>query len=371
MPKFADLPPLPLPDGITSRQVDTDTGMAQHVLESGDPSEPLLMLLHGFPEIAYSWRQVMPSLAEAGYWVVAPDLRGYGRTTGWENGYDCELQAFAMLNLVRDNIALIRALGRDTAHAMVGHDWGSPLTAWTALIRPEIAPRIVLMSAPHQGVPEIVRRWDPVHADMLKLDRPRKHYTRYYSERSANDDMIYASQGLHDFLRAYYHMKSGNWTSNTPHALEGWTATELAKLPKYYVMDAGETMAETVAHEMPGKAEIKACKWLSESDMAVYATEFARTGLQGGLNWYRCHTGETFRRDLSVFHGRKIEVPTTFLAGRQDWGWAQGPGLLDAMENEACADYRGSHLIDGAGHWVQQERPDEVLRLILDFLDKT
>jgi len=110
---------------------------------------------------------------------------------------------------------------------------------------------------------------------------------------------------------------------------------------------------------------------MTEAEMAVYAAEFARTGLQGGLNWYRCQTSPAFRRDYSVFHGRRIEVPVTFLAGRQDWGWAQVPGALQAMETRASADYRGTHLIDGAGHWVQQEQPEAVVRHVLAFLDET
>ena len=363
--------PLPLPTSLSSYQIKTGSGLTQHILEAGDPGKPLIILMHGFPEIAYSWRYVMPALAEAGYWVVAPDNRGFGRTKGWENGYDCDLSSFSMINLVRDNLALIKALGRENVHLMVGHDFGASLTAWSALIRPDIIKRIVLMSAPFTGAPKISQSQDQIYSDLLALERPRKHYRYYFSERLANDDMAKAPQGLHNFLRAYFHMKSGDWDGPLPHPLSAWTANELAKLPKYYVMEANKTMAETVASEMPIKSSIANCKWLSEADLGVYANEFARTGLQGGLNWYRCGTSESFRRELSVFEGCQIGVPATFLAGRRDWGWAQVPGAMKLMEDYICKDYRGTHLIDHAGHWVQQERSDAVIRVILKFLRET
>ncbi len=364
---MTELAPLALPDPITARFIDTGTGLTQHVLEAGDRNRPLLMLMHGFPEIAYSWRRVMPALAEAGYWVVAPDLRGGGRTTGWTNAYDTDLRPFSMLRLVRDNIALMRALGRGRADAMVGHDFGSPLTAWTALVRPDISGPVMLMSSPFSGAPAIAEREDAIHRDLLALSRPRKHYQWYYSERPANRDMVDAPQGLHAFLRAYYHMKSADWAGNAPFELGGWTAPEIAQMPTYYIMDAGETMAETVAHEMPGADEIAANRWLPEADLAVYAGEFGRTGFQGGLNWYRARLDAELERDHSVFHGSQIQVPVRFVAGKQDWGWAQFPGALDALATRATADYRGTGLIDGAGHWVQQEQPEAVAAEILEF----
>ena len=366
-----DLQPLPLPTGIRSHQIKTDSGLTHHILEAGNSRNPLIILMHGFPEIAFSWRYVMPSLAEAGYWVVAPDHRGCGRTEGSETGYDCDLSSFSMFNLVRDNLALISALQREHVHLMVGHDFGSSLTAWLALIRPDVVRRIVLMSAPFSGAPKISQSHDLINSDLLALEMPRKHYRYYYSERRANDDMVKAPQGLHDFLRAYFHMKSGDWDGPLPQPLEAWTSNELEKLPKYYVMEANKTMAETVADAMPIKSSIANCKWLTEADLGVYTSEFARTGLQGGLNWYRCGISETFRRELSVFEGCRIEVPAMFLAGRRDWGWAQVPGAIKLMEDYICEDYRGTYFIDHAGHWVQQERADAVIRLILKFLRET
>jgi pimeloyl-ACP methyl ester carboxylesterase len=223
------------------------------------------------------------------------------------------------------------------------------------------------MSAPFGGPPAIEQKHDPVHDDLLRLDPPRKHYQWYYSTREAERDMLEARQGLHACLRAYFHMKSADWP-NRPHRLAGWRADELAKLPTYYVMRADEDMAQTVAHEIPDADAVAACEWMPEAAMAVYAAEFARTGLQGALNSYRCSTLPSFQRDLSVFHGRRIDVPATFICGAQDWGWAQFPGALEAMEARATADWRGTHLIDGAGHWVQQEQPAAVVERLLRFL---
>ncbi len=360
-----DLPPLPLPDGIGAARVATASGLEQHYLQAGEPGRPMLLLLHGFPELAFSWRRVMLPLAGAGFHVVAPDQRGYGRTTGWEGGYDCDLSAFGMFSLVRDAVAFGRALGRPV-HAVIGHDYGARVAAWAALLRPDVFPRLAAMSSPFGGPPPIAQGPDPVHDALRRLDPPRKHYQWYYSTQQAERDMLEAPQGLHAFLRAYFHMKSADWP-NRPHRLESWRAEELAMLPTYYVMRADENMAQTVAHEMPERAPGGGPGWLPDAALAVYAAEFARTGLQGALNSYRCSTSPRFLRDLSAFHGRRIEVPAAFICGAQDWGWAQFPGALEAMETTATADWRGTHLVEGAGHWVQQEQPEAVVALLLDF----
>ena len=369
------LPPLPLPAGISSSQIETESGLHQHILQAGNPEHPLLLLLHGFPELAFSWRRVIVPLAEAGFHVVAPDLRGYGRTEGWvaewTGNTDTDLANWTIPMHVRDTVALVRALGRSETFATIGHDFGSHVTALAALLRPDVHRRAVSMSGPYGGCPPIAVRHNPVHEDMLALDRPRKHYQWYYSTEPANRDMVLCEQGIHAFLRAYFHMKSADWAENKPHALTGFTATELAKMPTYYIMDAGEDMAETVAHHMPSDAEIAACEWMPDSDMAVFAAEYGRTGFQGGLQSYRCRTAPRYQQDLSVFHGLQTHVPVTFFAGRQDWGWAQFPGALEGMETTATTDYRGTQLVDGAGHWLQQEQPEATVRLILDFLNAT
>jgi pimeloyl-ACP methyl ester carboxylesterase len=127
-------------------------------------------------------------------------------------------------------------------------------------------------------------------------------------------------------------------------------------------------MAATVAEEMPSPAAIAACEWLPDRELAFYAGEYARTGFQGGLQWYRCGTTEQFIADMETFSGRTIDVPSCFISGRQDWGIYQRPGAIEAMQASACTDMRAVHLIEQAGHWVQQEQPDDVSRLLLAFI---
>jgi pimeloyl-ACP methyl ester carboxylesterase len=359
---------LPVPAGIRSRFVEGVNGLRVHVLEAGDPSAPGVLLLHGFPELAYSWRKVMLPLAAAGYHVMAPDQRGYGRTTGWDPDYDGDLASYHLLNLARDALGVARALGH-TEVQLAGHDFGSMVAAWCALVRPDVFRSVALMSAPFGG-PAALQAGAPekILAELAALPRPRKHYQAYYCTREANRDMLECAQGLPAFLRAYFHVKSADWKANRPHPLASWSAAEVAKMPTYYIMDLHENMAQTVAREMPTPGEIAACRWLPEEDLAVYAAEFRRTGLQGGLQWYRARWAPPLARLLEIFAGRTIDVPACFISGQSDWGNHQRPGELEAMATKVCSAYRGTHLVDGAGHWVQQEQPEAVAGLLRDFL---
>ena len=376
-----------LPAGVTARFVEGVNGLRMHVLEAGaGAGRPLLMLLHGFPELAWSWRKVMPALAEGGYHVVAPDQRGYGLTTGWADGYETDLRPFGMLGLVRDAVGLVAALGHDRAAGLIGHDFGSPVAAWAALLRPDIFRAVALMSAPFGGPPDLPEAArgagrpggggavgaPPSGGGLAEaradLPQPRKHYQHYYATRDADADMRHAPQGLHAFLRAYYHVKSADWPGNQPHALADWSAVELAQLPTYYVMDLARTMAETVAPHMPPPAQVAACEWLTEADLAVYAERFAATGFQGGLNWYRAAQAPAIVTEQQLFAGRGIEVPACYIAGAADWGIYQSPGALERMEQAGCRRFLGRHLVPNAGHWVQQEQPDATARLLRAFL---
>jgi pimeloyl-ACP methyl ester carboxylesterase len=327
------LPPLPLPPGIRSRIVSNINGLAIHFLESGFETKdrPCILLLHGFPELAYSWRKIMLPLAPAGYHVVAPDQRGYGRTAGWDDAYDGDLDAFRLPNLVRDALGLVSALGYRSVAAVIGHDFGSIVTAYCAVIRPDVFRSVVLMSAPFPGPPPLpfntaeeaaqpvasTPSRDDVFQGLAKLDRPRKHYQQYYQTRDANDSMWKAPQGIHDFLRAYFHFKSADWKPNRPFKLSAFTATELAKMPTYYIMDLDKGMAETAAEQMPSAQEIATCRWFTDADLTVYAGEFARTGFQGGLQWYRCtFGGGKYTAELETLSGRTIDVPACLFRAR-------------------------------------------------------
>ncbi len=380
------LPQAVLPAGVRARMIDNGNGLTMHVLEAGweEADRPLVLLLHGFPELAYSWRAVLPALAGAGYHVVAPDQRGYGRTTGWTADFDGDLRPFRMLNLVRDALGLVWALGRREVAAVFGHDFGSTVAGWCAIARPDVFRRVALMSAPFAGPPPVpgaaaagvgdaaarplAEKAADIHAALAALPRPRKHYQWYYSTRAANDDMRHCPQGLRNFLRAYFHVKSADWTRNEPRRLEGWTAESLAEMPTYYIMDLDRNMAQTVVDELPSAAAIDANAWLSESAMDVYVDEYARTGFQGGLQWYRCQTGSQFVAEAQLFAGRTIDVPAMFVAGEADWGTFQKPGDLERLTGPLTRDWRGVNLVPGAGHWVQQEQPAAVVELMIRFL---
>ena len=368
-----------LPAGVRSRFVHGVNGLRVHVLEAGfDGGRPALLLLHGFPELAYSWRNVLAPLADAGYHVFAPDMRGYGRTTGWDADYDGDLASFRRLNVVRDALGLVRAFGYREVAAVVGHDFGSPIAAWCARIRPDVFRSAALMSAPNGGAPTLPfdTADDPPAApappgptlfdDLAALPRPRKHYQQYYRTREADANMRRAPQGLHAFLRGYYHYKSADWPGNRPFRLAARTAAEMAKMPTYYIMDLADGMAETVARHMPSAGHAAANTWLPDDALRVYTEEYGRTGFQGGLNHYR--SGGIGAAEQQLFAGVTIDQPSIFIAGAADWGSYQSPGALERMQEQACTDMRGVHMVEGAGHWVQQEQPEETVRLLVEFL---
>jgi pimeloyl-ACP methyl ester carboxylesterase len=385
---LAGLPPYgngTLAPAIRSRTVAGVNGLTVHILEAGHETSgrPAVLLLHGFPELAYSWRKVMLPLAAAGYHVIAPDQRGYGRTTGWDGAYDADPDPFRMLNMIRDALGLVLALGYREVAAVVGHDAGSPVAAWSALVRPDVFRSVVMMSSPFAGPPDLpfdtangaapprpAPTDDELDAELAKLDPPRKYYQNYQRTRGANDDMLHAPQGLHAFFRAYYHYKSDDWKANKPHPLRARSAAEMAKIPTYYVMERDKGMAATVAPFMPSPAEVAACRWLTEDEVAVYAAEYARTQFTGALQGYRVRRGSDAKSmaEMLTFAGRTIDVPSLYIAGRSDWGTYQTPGAVERMQSTACTRMAGVHLVDGAGHWVQQEQPEAVSRLLIRFL---
>ena len=385
---LASLPPYgngTLPAGVRSRSIANVNGMAVHILEAGfeTPGRPAVLLLHGFPELAYSWRKVMLPLAAAGYHVIAPDQRGYGRTTGWDDAYDADPDQFRILNMVRDALGLVYALGYRQLAGVVGHDAGSPVAAWSALVRPDVFPTVTMMSSPFAGVPPMpfniangaapprpAMTDDELDAQLAKLNPPRKYYQNYQRRPEANNDMLHAPQGLHAFFRAYYHYKSADWKGNKPHQLKARTAEEMAQIPTYYVMERDKGMAATVAPFMPSPAEIAACKWLTDEEVGVYVTEYSRTQFTGALQGYRVRRGTDPKSiaEMHTFAGRTIDVPSQFIGGLSDWGTYQTPGAVEAMRERACTRMVNFQLLEGAGHWVQQEQPEQTAKQLLAFL---
>jgi pimeloyl-ACP methyl ester carboxylesterase len=322
----------------------------------------------------------MVPLAEAGYYVVAFDQRGYGRTTGWDTSsyINTNMAQFALTSVVRDVVTLVNALGYREVKCIVGHDFGAVTASMSALTRPDLFRSVVMMSHPFKA--PAVLPFDIAHGndqsssppldiqtELAKLPEPRKHYKWYNSTADAADHWNKPSQGLHDFLRGYLHVKSADWKGNKPYALKGWTAEEMSKVPYYYVLPRNMSMPETIAHMMVDEDPSITKRWMSDDDLGVYVQEWSRTGFQGGLNFYRTTTDPSRMRDLELFAGKKIECPSTFISGAQDWGNYQQPGAIEAYP-ESCSDFRGIKFIKGAGHWPQQEQPERVVEEILGFL---
>ena len=362
-----------LPKNVRSRTINNINGLSMHILEAGyeNTERPTLLLLHGFPELSYSWRKVILPLACAGYHVIAPDQRGYGLTSGWKNNYDGDISEYFITNIVQDVISLLYSLQKKTIQCVIGHDFGSFVAAYCSLLRPDIFKSVILMSAPFSGPPKISNFYEKkgnIHEELKNLIPARKHYQWYFSEKEANDNMLYCSQGLHNFLRAYYHFKSADWKNNKPFKLDTWSASNLEKLPRYYIMDAEMGMAETVEKYMPTKKEINNCEWLSESELSYYTQIYKKTGFQGGLNWYRCMIDNNYLKRLQLYSGLTINIPSYFIAGASDWGIYQKPGSFEEMFESACSNMKKPDLIKGAGHWVQQEKPKETVDNILSFI---
>jgi pimeloyl-ACP methyl ester carboxylesterase len=371
-----EIPTLP---GIRQRSLNDINGLCVRVLEAGyeTPGRPAVLLLHGFPELAYSWRKVMVPLADAGYHVIAPDQRGYGWTTGWDDRYDGDVASFRTHGFARDALGVVSAMGYRSVTAVVGHDVGSAIAAYCALVRPDVFRSLVMMSFPFDGPPAIpfgsadlpsAPKPPSLDEQLASLPRPRKDSNTFFATPEANGDMLHAPQGLHDFLRAYYHVKSADWPENRPHPLTSGSASELARVPTYYIMDRNVGMAATVAPHMPTAAQVAANHWLPDRELAVYVRAFDRTGFQGGLNWFRCFTGSIGKTEIEFFAGRTIDVPSCFISGVADWGTYRKPGALDRVRSVACTRMEGVYLIEGAGHWVQQEQPERVNTVLLDFL---
>ena len=341
--------PSVLPAGIRSRFVAGINGLTVHILEAGFETKgrPCLLLLHGFPELAYSWRKVMLPLAAAGYHVVAPDLRGYGRTTGWSADYDAELTPSASSTPVRDQLGLVSALGYRSVAAVIGHDFGSPVAAWCALVRPDVFRSVVLMSAPFGGPPPLPfdtatppRRRSAggptILDDLAALNPPRKHYHWYYSTRAANADMCNCPQGLHAFLRAYYHHKSADWKNNKPYKLEAWKASELGQDANllHHGARTGHGRDRGAAHAVGGR---------DRGVPVAHRRRAARLQLR-----VRAHQLPGRPALVSLAHGRPLRAgardvlrphhrrAVLFIAGKSDWGIYQRPGdLSDADERRA------------------------------------
>ncbi len=302
-------------------------GINIHVAEQG--RGPLVLLLHGFPELWYSWRHQLPALAAAGYHAVAPDVRGYGRSDAPES-----IERYSMRNLVDDAVGLLDALGVDRA-VVVGHDWGAPMAWHCALLYPNRFAAVVALSVPYlprSGTVPPTQALKRVFADSF-------FYILHFQEPGVAEAELEAD------VRRAMRLTLYAWSGDAPTGAAYPTKPKDAKL-----FDA-----------MPEPGPLP--PWLTEGDLDYYVGEFERTGFRGGLNRYRNMDRDW--EELAQLQDAKVRQPALFIAGDRD------PVLsftrIDGLKTHV-PDLRKTVLLPGCGHWTQQERPSEVNRELIEFL---
>ena len=308
-------------------------GIRVRVASSGDG--PLVVLVHGFPESWYSWRHQLPALTAAGFRVAAPDVRGYG-----DSDKPGPVEAYAIKEMCADIAGLIDALG-ETRAILVGHDWGAPIVWNTALFHPDKVRAVVGLSVPHTGrgpVPRIQL--------FRRLYEGRFFYQLYFQAPGVAEAELEAD--VRTSLRKVYYAGSGE-------AIAAGLPGVLADKP------AGARLLDGLPDPDPFPA------WLGEADLAHYVRQFERSGFRGPLNRYR--TSELDFAQQAAIAGKRIEQPAAFIAGSLDpvLRFVPGLDLIETMRGQV-SDLRLVRLIEGAGHWVQQERPAEVNAALLEFL---
>lgn len=316
---------------IRHRFVETN-GIRMHIAEAG--SGPLVLLCHGWPELWYSWRHQLTALAEAGYHAVAPDMRGYG-----ESDAPAAIEDYTLLHTAGDVIGLIGALGRDQA-VVIGHDWGAPVAWNAAMMRPDRVRAVMGLSVPYhpRGKLSLI--------DVLKARGLDRFYIMFFQEPGRAEADF--DRDPRRAMRRVLYSISGD-------------------IPEGKLWNAMTTEAGSLVDAMWEPPEAKLPPWLTEEDLEIYASAYAKSGFRGGFNWYRClHRNWQL---MGAFAEAPIQVPAQFLVGSRD-GTLKLPGAQAAIErfHGLARLARPDIVIEGAGHWVQQERPSEVNRAILDFL---
>jgi pimeloyl-ACP methyl ester carboxylesterase len=313
---------------VNHRIIDTN-GIKMHIAEQGQG--PLVILCHGFPELWYSWRHQLPALAEAGWHVVAPDQRGYGQTDRPD-----ALEAYSLLHLTGDMVGLVQALGEERA-VIIGHDWGAPVAWFCALLRPDLFRALGLMSVPYRPRSDL----RPTEAMQL-IAGEQQFYQQYFQEPGKAEAEFEAD--VRTSLLKFLYSNSGD---SPPE--QRWR----------FVFGKAEKCLDsaTAPETLPA--------WLTGQDLDVFTKAFERTGFRGGLNWYR---NSDRNWELTPFlKGAKLRQPSLFVAGEEDVGIAIVRQAFDNLE-DAMPNLRKKVLLPGAGHWIQQERPTEVNKLLIEFL---
>ena len=313
--------------GVSERRVATN-GIELNVAEAGDPDDPLVILVHGFPESWYSWRHQIVPIAKAGYHVVAPDMRGYGKSDKPR-----EIKAYNQVEVVNDIVGLIPALGKEQA-VVIGHDWGAP-TAWSSALNHADKVRAV----GGLSVPFMPRSPVPPMAAMREMFKGQFFYQLYFFDEGV------AEAEFEKDIRA--------------------------ALRKFYVLAGGEYDLQSLQPKGPDDDMFTSIPypeslpdWLSEEELDFYAGEFTRSGMRGPLNYYRNHDLTWKMTDGAP---TEIQQPAFFAAGANDGVIMMAAAALEAMPM-FVKDLRSNTLLPGIGHWIQQEAPEETNRIILAFL---
>jgi pimeloyl-ACP methyl ester carboxylesterase len=303
-------------------------GIEMHIAECGEGA--LVLLCHGWPELWYSWRHQLVALAEAGFRAVAPDMRGYGGTSAPQ-----AIEAYTILHLVGDVVGLVAALGEKRA-LMVGHDWGAVVAWHAAQIRPDVFPAVAALSVPHR------RRGRTVPTQTLTKAGKSDYYWIYFQEAGLAEAEL--ERNVRFSIRRVLYIGSGE--------------TPREDKMSFYVDRARGFLGSRADHPLPF--------WLSEADVDVFAREYARTGFRGGLSWYR-NIDRNWEL-LAPWDGALITQPALFIAGTNDAviTGSLGARALEEMDG-VVPNLRRKLLIEGAGHWIQQERPAEVNAALIDF----
>jgi pimeloyl-ACP methyl ester carboxylesterase len=306
-------------------------GTRIHAVEAGEG--PLVLLVHGFPESWYSWRHQLPALAAAGYRAVAIDVRGYGRSAR-----PVPVEEYRMVRHVADCVGAISALG-ETGAVIVGHDWGAPISWSTALLRPDLLRGLALLSVPYSPYGGT----NPLAA-FRAMAGPEEFYMEYFQAPGRAEAEI--ELDVRRWLLGFYFTASGD----APPPPDGRGMAFVAP---------GGRLSDRL--QWPSRMP----SWLSEEDLDFYTEEFERTGLSGGLNRYRNQERDWV--DFSALRRMPIHLPSLFIGGEKDGPTIWGRAAIDRFGG-TLPGLRGSHVLPGAGHWIQQERADDVNRLLIEFL---
>ena len=272
---------------IKSRVIKSVNGLNVHVLENNVKvkRQNVILLLHGFPEISFSYRYIMLLFEKAGYYCIAPDQRGYGQT---KSNVTETLNSFSVLNLARDMSCLMQKLNIDKYH-LIGHDFGAYVSSYLCLLNPKNILSLTLMSMPFSGPPLLknISKMLRMNQKLASLKPKRKHYQYYFASYGAANNIMKCKQGLNNFLRSYFYFKSYDYKENNPYRLNSFTAKEISKMPEYYIMKLNLGMAQTVKKYSPSKIEVARCAWLNEFDLAYYVRNYLNSGMKKPLSWYR------------------------------------------------------------------------------------